>query len=106
MWQVPYQYKCHHNEKRSVYAGPISPCFQDNEVICWTARANEKTITIRYMLCIAICSVLTSILELVVLCITWWCTDTKHQYDSQERVYNNMLQEHPTEKDFAAAQNL
>ena len=72
----------------------------------WTARANEKTITIRYMLCIAICSMLTSLLELVVLCITWWCNDTKHQYDSQERVYNNILQEHPTEKDFTAAENL
>ena len=66
VWEVPEKYICGH-----AITGMNSPCWQDEEVICWVARPKEKTIIVRYMLAMQLLSIALTTLELAYFSCKW-----------------------------------
>ena len=92
MWIVPERYECTSGTEQN------SACEADKMVPCWVARPVEKTILIRGMLILALCSIFLSLCEIAYVTLKWGVAQrhrpieersklamkfTTHEYDSR-----------------------
>ena len=68
VWYVPEKFICTHMQ-----TAEESPCYQDNEVVCWVARPKEKTIILIYMVVVFMVSTSLTLIEVVYVTIKWSC---------------------------------